>query len=130
MNFAIVVHGAPFSSQASATALRFACSAVAKGHTVHRVFFYHDGIQTANRLAVIPTDEAGTRDGWVALAQASGIELSVCIASSLKRGVIDEAARDRYHLPGANLHPAFAIAGLGQLVESAIVTDRLITFAA
>ena len=49
--FAIAVHGAPYGSQAADSALRFARAALAAGHRIERVFFYHDGVYTASALA-------------------------------------------------------------------------------
>ena len=91
MIFGIAVHGAPYGSQASASALRFAEAAVAAGHSLHRVFFYHDGVNTANGLMVPPQDDPSPQQGWVNLAEYHGIELAVCIAAALKRGLVNEA---------------------------------------
>jgi tRNA 2-thiouridine synthesizing protein D len=129
LRLTIAVHGAPYSSQASATALRFARAALAAGHTVHRVFFYHDGVHTASALSIAPQDEPSPHSGWVDLA-AGGVELAVCVAAALKRGVINDEERARYELPGASAHPAFAIVGLGQLIEAIGSSDRFVTFAA
>lgn len=130
MNLAIAVHGAPYSSQASASALRFARAAVAAGHRVHRVFFYHDGVHAGSALSVPPQDEPSPQPGWLALAEQHDVELAICIAAALKRGVVNEEECGRYELPAANAHPAFAIVGLGQLVEAIGSTDRFVTFAA
>lgn len=130
MKFALAVHGAPYGSQASASALRFARAALAAGHTIPRVFFYHDGVHTASSLAVPPQDEPSPRAGWAELAEGHGMELAICIAASLKRGLVDDDARNRYELPGSNLDPAFEVVGLGQLLEAITSTDRLVTFAA
>jgi tRNA 2-thiouridine synthesizing protein D len=130
MKLAIAIHGAPYSSQAAATALRFARAAVAAGHSVHRVFFYHDGVHAASAIAVPPQDEPSPMDGWIELAEQHGAELAVCIAAALKRGVVDADEARRYELPGRNVHPAFAIVGLGQLLEAIGSTDRFVTFAA
>lgn len=130
MNFALAVHGAPYSSQASTTALRFARAAVAAGHAIPRVFFYHDGVHAASSLTVPPQDEPSAQPGWVELAREHDIELAVCIAAALKRGLVNAEERDRYELPGSNVHPAFAIVGLGQLLDAIVTTDRFITFAA
>ncbi len=54
MKFSMAVHGPPYTSQASTTALRFARAALAAGHTIPRVFFYHDGVHSASALAVPP----------------------------------------------------------------------------
>jgi tRNA 2-thiouridine synthesizing protein D len=130
VDFAIAVHGAPYSSQASASALRFTNAALAAGHRVYRVFFYHDGVHAASTLSVPPQDEPSPHAGWVELSEQHGVELAVCIAASLKRGIVNADERSRYDLAAANLHPAFTIVGLGQLVDAIMSTDRLVTFAA
>lgn len=130
MKFALAVHGAPYSSQAAATALRFARAALAAGHTIPRVFFYHDGVHSASALAVPPQDEPSPQPGWVSLAEQHGIELAVCIAASLKRGVVDAGEQHRYGLPASNVHPSFTVVGLGQLLEAIASSDRFVTFAA
>jgi len=130
MKFAIAVYGAPASSQAPRSALRFVKAAIAGGHHIHRVFFYHDGVLTANALAVAPQGEADVAAEWGALAQQHGFELGICIAAALRRGVLDEAEAARYERTGANLREPFRILGLGQLIEAAIEADRLVTFPA
>ena len=130
MRLAIAVHGAPYSSQAARSALRFARAAIAADHTIHRVFFYHDGVHSASLLNVPPQDEPSPQAGWRELAEAHQVELAVCIAASLKRGIVDADEAARYELPGSNVHPAFVIVGLGQLIEAIGSSDRFVTFAA
>lgn len=130
MKMALAVHGPPYSSQASTSALRFARAAVAAGHTIPRVFFYHDGVHAASSLAVPPQDEPSPQPGWSELAREHDIELAVCIAASLKRGVVNADEQARYELPGSNVQSGFAIVGLGQLLEAIATTDRFVTFAA
>lgn len=129
VKFALAVHGAPYASEASATALRFARAAITAGHEVARVFFYHDGVHSASSIAVAPQDDVSPLAGWAELADAHGVELAVCIAASLKRGVLNAAERDRHGVSAANVHPAFAVVGLGQLVDAIMSADRLVTFA-
>lgn len=129
MKLAIAVHGAPYSSEAANSALRFARAAVAAGHTIPRVFFYHDGVHTGSSLAVPPQDEPSPQPGWAELAAGHGVELAVCIAASLKRGLVNAEEARRYELTGSNVHPAFTIVGLGQLLEAIATTDRFVTFA-
>src|SRR5690625_7834872 len=50
--FGLMVLGSPWSTQSVGSALRFAQAALAAGHRVLRVFFYHEGVQAASRLAV------------------------------------------------------------------------------
>ncbi len=128
MIFAITVHGAPFSSSAALSAFRFAEAAIDAGHKIPRVFFYHDAVRTGDNLSVPPQEEPSVVDRWAKLSRNHEVELAVCIAASLKRGVLDDDARDRYEKPAANLHPAFTIVGLGQLVDAIAGADRFISF--
>jgi len=130
MKLSIAVYGAPGSSQSARSALRFVEAALAAGHDIHRVFFYHDGVLTANVLTVVPQDETDIGARWSELAARHGIELGVCIAAALRRGILDADEAARYERTAANLRPPFVILGLGQLVEAALESDRLVTFPA
>jgi tRNA 2-thiouridine synthesizing protein D len=128
MNFAIVVHGAPYSSEACLSALNFANAVLASGHSIYRVFFYHDGVHTANGLIAPPQDEAPVGKQWQEFATENNIELIACIASCLRRGILDETEADRYEKSGSNIAPGFTISGLGQLIDASINADRVVTF--
>jgi tRNA 2-thiouridine synthesizing protein D len=128
MKFAVAVYGAPATSQSPRSALRFVRAALARGHQVDRVFFYHDGVLTANALTVPPQDEADVGAEWASLAETHGIELAVCVAAALRRGVLDADEALRYGRTTHNLRPPFRILGLGQLVDAALSADRLVTF--
>ena len=128
MKFAIVVHGAPYSSEACLSALKFAKAVLASGHSINRVFFYHDGVHTANRLIAPPQDEAPVSEQWQELGSGNNIELIACIASCLRRGVLDETEADRYDKSGSNIATEFTISGLGQLIDASINADRIVTF--
>jgi tRNA 2-thiouridine synthesizing protein D len=128
MKFAIVVHGAPYSSEACLSALKFAKAVLASGHSINRVFFYHDGVHTANRLIAPPQDEALVSEQWQELGSGNNIELIACIASCLRRGVLDETEADRYDKSGSNIATGFTISGLGQLIDASINADRIVTF--
>ncbi|MCL4725662.1 MAG: DsrE family protein, partial [Rhodocyclaceae bacterium] len=54
---------------------------------------------------------------WAKLAEEHEIDLVVCVAAALRRGIKDE-----------NLAPGFRISGLGQLIEAGIQADRMVTF--
>jgi tRNA 2-thiouridine synthesizing protein D len=117
MKFGILVNEGPYQHQAADTAYQFAKAALAKGHQIHRVFFYHDGVNNSNKLTEPPQDDRHIVNRWSELAQEHGIDLVVCVAAALRRGVKDEL-----------LAPGFRISGLGQLIESAIQADRLVVF--
>jgi len=130
MIFSISVHGHPASSQSANSAYKFARAALQMKHELHRVFFYHDAVHLADITRVNPQDEASLLNEWVTLATEAEVELSLCIAAGLKRGVLNEEERLRYDRLAANAHPDFKVVGLGQLIEAAMVSDRMITFGA
>jgi len=128
MIFTLVVHSAPYQSSSAASALRFACAVLAAGHDIHRIFFYRDGVHNASALASPPRDEQNLPAAWQALAEEHDLDLVVCIAAAVRRGVLNEEEARRYEKPAANLAEGFELSGLGQLVEASIKSDRVITF--
>jgi tRNA 2-thiouridine synthesizing protein D len=128
MIFSLAIYAAPHSSQASYSAYRFALALLENGHSLYRVFFYHDAIHTASSLATPQQDEINFTAQWQAIAKTHGIDLVVCIAAALKRGLLNQHESIRYEKPTHNLAEGFEISGLGQLVDAAVVSDRLITF--
>ena len=128
MRFAISVHGGPYTSQSSHSALNFAHALLAEGHELYRVFFYHDGVYNGSSIMEPPQDELDLYSEWRALAQEHHLDLVVCIASALRRGVIDRTEADRYDKAASNLGDVFTISGLGQLIDAALNADRLVTF--
>lgn len=128
MKLSIAVYGAPHSSEASESAYRFARTACAMGHALTRVFFYHDGVHNASSLATPPLDETQATQRWQALAREFNIDLVVCVAAALRRGIVNEEEADRYELEGRNLADGFEISGLGQLLDAAVTSERLVSF--
>jgi tRNA 2-thiouridine synthesizing protein D len=117
MKFGILVNEGPYTHQASDSAYQFCKAALAKGHQIHRVFFYHDGVDNATRLTEPPNDDRNVVNRWSKLAQEHTLDLVVCVAAALRRGIKDEI-----------LAPGFRISGLGQLIESGIQADRMVVF--
>ncbi len=106
MNFGILVNEGPYTHQASDSAYQFCKAALAAGHKIHRVFFYHDGVDNATRLTEPPQDDRNVVNRWSKLGQEHALDLVVCVAAALRRGIKDEM-----------LAPGFRISGLGQLIE-------------
>ena len=50
------------------------------------------------------------------------------VAAAQRRGIVDEGERKRHRKDADNLAPGFRISGLGQLVETGIEAERLVTF--
>jgi len=117
MKIGILINEGPFTHQASDSAYRFTLAALAKGHEIYRVFFYKDGVNNANKLSDPQTDDRNLVSLWSQLSQENGIDLVVCVAAALRRGIKDEIVKD-----------GFRISGLGQLVEAGIQADRLVVF--
>jgi tRNA 2-thiouridine synthesizing protein D len=84
---------------------------------VSRVFFYYDGVHNANKLLEAPQDERQIGKLWADMARDHGVDLVVCVAAGLRRGLKDET-----------LAEGFRISGLGQLIEVGIQADRVMTF--
>ncbi|MFA7555070.1 MAG: sulfurtransferase complex subunit TusD [Spongiibacteraceae bacterium] len=128
MQLSLLILGSPYSSQSVATALRFANAAINSGHQLYRIFFYHDAVNCANALITPPQDEQNIPEQWQQLAKEHNVDLVICIASALKRGIINDTEAKRYDKQASNLAENFEISGLGQLVDATIHSDRLITF--
>jgi len=117
MKFGIVINEGPYQHQASDSAYLFAKAAIAKGHEVWRIFFYHDGVYNASSLTEPPQDDRHIVNRWTKLAEEGKVDLVVCVAAAMRRGIREE-----------NLAQGFRISGLGQLVEAGTQCDRLVTF--
>lgn len=127
-SFTLVITGAPYSSQAPQTALAFARAAVAAGHSVDRVFLYGDGVHLASALVSPPSDEPNWPDQWCEFLTGHTIPGVACIASALRRGIVDKSEQQRYELAANNVAAPFCIAGLGEWVEGVARSDRVIYF--
>lgn len=128
MIFALLITAAPTQENAW-HALRFCEAALAAGHRIQRVFFYGDGVKHANALHSPPQDETDLHKAWQGLAASHQIELIVCVAAALKRGVLDAENARRMEKPTSNLGEGFLISGLGQLAEAMLEAERFVTFA-
>jgi len=97
-------------------------------HEVVRVFFYHDGVNNGTRLTSPPQDDRNVVNRWSELAADFGLDMVICVAAAQRRGIIDESEMIRLGKNAHNLAPGFRISGLGQLIEAAILADRLVVF--
>lgn len=128
MKFGIVVCEGPYTHQASDTAYHFTKAALEKGHEISRVFFYHDGVNNGTRYTTPPQDERNIVKRWSELAERHRLDLVVCVAAAQRRGIVDPDEAKRHGKDGDNIAPGFRISGLGQLIEAAIQSDRLVMF--
>lgn len=126
--YTLVITGAPYTSQAPQTALSFAEAAVNAGHSIERVFLYGDGVHLASALCSPPSDETHWPRAWSEFLIEHQIPAVACIASALRRGIVDAKEQSRYELPASNLRSPFEIAGLGEWVESRVAGSRTLYF--
>lgn len=118
----------PYTHQASDTAYQFTRAALAAGHEVIRVFFYHDGVNNGTRMTTPPQDERHIVNRWSELGSQHSLDLVVCVAAAQRRGILDADEAKRHGKDGDNLAAGFRISGLGQLIEAGIEADRLVSF--
>lgn len=128
MIYSLLILSSPFSGDCSRTAAAFARCAIARGHTVHRVFFLDTGTLASAANSVSAQDEDTALQSWAELADLHSVELAICITSALKHGMLDQTEADRNKCPSPTMDPAFTVSGLGQLVDAYASSDRLITF--
>jgi tRNA 2-thiouridine synthesizing protein D len=128
MKFSLLVLSAPCASEAGDSAWQFARAVLDAGHELYRIFFFDEGSYHGNALAVSPQDEADRVERWAALAAECNVDLVLCIASAVKRGMLDAGEAERHERGAHCVHPAFTLSGLGQLVDAHIASDRLVTF--
>ena len=128
MKFSIVVYSSPATSQAAATALQFTRTLLDEGHEIYRLFFFSDGVQNTNRLAVTPQDEINIPAEWHTLITNYELESVACVSSAIRRGILNQQEADRYEMEFSTLFESSEIAGLGQLVDAALQSDRLVQF--
>ena len=128
MKFSLMVNEGPYNHQASDTAYHFAKAALAGGHEIYRVFFYHDGVNNGTRLTTPPQDDRHVVNRWSELAESDGVDLVICVAAAQRRGIADADESKRNGKDADNIAPGFRISGLGQLIEAGIQSDRLVEF--
>ena len=128
MKFAIQINEGPYQHQASDSAYMFTKSALEKGHEIFRVFFYHDGVGNSTRLTSPPQDDRNIVNRWAELGEKYDLDLVVCVAAAQRRGIVDDGEAQRNGKDATNIHPQFRISGLGQLIEAAVLSERLVVF--
>ena len=128
MKFSIVIFAAPYSTESAATALRFAESLIQQGHELYRLFFFGDGVHNASKLTVVAQDEINLQLQWSKLIEEHDIDSVICVSSALRRGVLDQAEAERHELGTASAYEGSQVAGLGQLIDAALHSDRVVNF--
>ncbi|GGG49544.1 sulfurtransferase TusD [Pseudohongiella nitratireducens] len=128
MKFSLVVFAAPDGDPATLTALKFAQAVLDQGHEIYRLFFYQRGVYHGSSLAVYPQDETDINQAWQSFIAEQQLDAVVCIASAVKRGILNAEEANRYERPSANLADNFTLSGLGQWVDACVHSDRVVSF--
>jgi len=128
VKFSIVVYAAPYSSEAASTAFNFTKTLLDQGHDIYRLFFFGDGVHNANKLAVVAQDEVNLQQQWDKLITSHQLDSIVCVTSAIKRGIVDTAESRRHDLEAPSMYDSSEIAGLGQLIDATINSDRIVNF--
>jgi tRNA 2-thiouridine synthesizing protein D len=128
MKLTIQVNEGPYQHQASDSAYHFTKTALDKGHEIFRVFFYHDGVNNGTRLTTPPQDDRNVVNRWSELSKEHDLDLVICVAAAQRRGIVDDGEAERNGKDATNIADGFRISGLGQLIEGAVQSDRLVVF--
>jgi len=130
VKFTIVIYSAPCSSQSATSAWQFCSALLDGGHSIYRLFFYHDGVHNNSQLSVPAQDEINLPLQWAKLIKRHQIDAVSCVSSALKRGVLDAMEAQRYEKSCHNLSDSAELSGLGQLIDACIASDRVVSFGA
>lgn len=69
MKYTLAIHGAPYASQSAQHGLALAQALLTQGHTIERVFFFHEGVYQALSTRVVPQGEEDILSKWQELGQ-------------------------------------------------------------
>lgn len=129
MQYALFVHGSPFQTKACHSAFTFAKAILdSREHQLKGVFFYQEAVFIGNKFNQNPRDEFDLQSAWQNLAKDNGIELYLCIAAAVRRGIISKEESQRYELESESLAPYFQLEGLGTLVSLMNDCHKIISF--
>jgi tRNA 2-thiouridine synthesizing protein D len=128
MRYAIQVNASPCQSNAGRSAYLFSKAALAQGHEIVRIFFYHDGIYHACRHNSPPDDETNLTAYWGDLARQHQVDLIVCISAAQRRGLLHPDEAHRRGKQDDDIADGFRIGGLGQWMEALLKADRVLVF--
>ena len=93
-----------------------------------RGFFFSDGVHNANSLVAPPQDETNLQQGWDKLIRNHELDSVVCVTSAIRRGIVNQQEADRHGLVAASITDSSEISGLGQLIDAALNSDRVVNF--
>ena len=127
-DFAIMVQGAPFSSQSHYSALRFSQALLAQGHRLVQVFFHGDAALVASSLIVTPSEEMDLTQSWQQLSREHDVNLVVCSAAAIRRGILCQDDAEANDKEQQNLADQFDIGGAASFMAASLSADKTLVF--
>lgn len=128
LSFAIIVTTPAYGAQGGRSALQFIQAALRQKHHIQGVFFYLDGVTHASSLLNPASDEFDIHQAWLDLAALHQVPLYLCVAAGLRRGLMDQTTATEQGMTSWNVNPPFDLAGLGQLADLMLTSDRVVRF--
>ena len=119
MRYTLLVLTPPDLGSSARHAVGFCEALLTAGHDLDCVFFFDAGVLTLASGCEAPQDELDLRHRWATLQQEHNLTLFACVASAARFGVSTDSDAAT---------AAFTVAGLGELVEASMRSDRLLTF--
>lgn len=114
MKFTIIIKHSHLQNCYSA--LKFTSAIIQQNHQINFIYFINDSAYIANRNIDMPSDEYNLSHQWSEFADKHQLQLIVCTASALRRGISEDC-----------LATGFAMGSIGQLVENCDLADRVIS---
>ena len=65
---------------------------------------------------------------WDALIKSHELNSVACVTSAIKRGIINQQEAVRHELAETSIFDSSELGGLGQLIDAAINSDRIVNF--
>ena len=125
LSYTLILNHSPIQYESNLTAQSFVKELIASGEIIDRVFFYQDAVYVGLKSQIPGQGLEASYKGWLDLQIMQEFPLQLCIANSLRRGILDEAEAARYSR-SANMIDGFELSGLGEIAEACQSSDRII----
>lgn len=125
MRYVLCITQSVYGTQGGYLAYQIAQTLVQQGHQITQVFFFQEGVTTANAFVYPANDEFALQKAWQALAQQYHIPLHLCIVAAQRRGIVSEQTSSNHNQ--ANLASSFILAGLGEFTKAILEAERVLT---
>lgn len=125
LSYTLILNHSPIQYESNLTAQTFVKELIASGEIIDRVFFYQDAVYVGLKSQIPGQGLEASYKGWLDLQIMQEFPLQLCIANSLRRGILDKAEAARYS-QSANMIDGFELSGLGEIAEACQSSDRII----